>query len=117
DQPLNRVAGSSVHIPWHAFPAVEALRIADIGGLRARTKLLPIRVTDALPGVFATVRTGLAAWLAPSERSLLVSGTGGLLVLVQLGVLAGYAIALTADLIVDHRRHDTALLRLRGART
>src|SRR6185503_15663833 len=50
-------------------------------------------------------------------QSLLVSRTGVLLLLVQLGVLAGYAIALTADLIVDHRRLDTALLRLRGAST
>src|SRR6185503_11892374 len=117
DELLNRVGGSSVHITWHAFPAVEALRIADIGGLRARTELLPIRVTDALHGAFPTVRTGLPALLAASEQSLLVSRTGVLLVLVQLGVLAGYVIALTADLIVDHRRQDTALLRLRGAST
>ena len=82
DELLNRVGGSSVHITWHAFPAVEALRIADIGGLRARTELLPIRVTDALHGAFPTVRTGLPALLAASEQSLLVSRTGVLLVLV-----------------------------------
>src|SRR4029078_1437286 len=100
-----------------AFPRVDALRIADIGGMRSRTELLPIRVQDALQGSFPTVKTGLPALMAASEQSLLVSRTGVLLLLVQLGVLAGYAIALTADLIVDHRRLDTALLRLRGAST
>ena len=35
--------------------------------------------------------------------------------MAQLAVLAAYAIALTADLIVDHRRLDTALMRSRGA--
>jgi hypothetical protein len=117
DDLLGRAGGSSVHITWHAFPAVDDLRISDLGGLRARTELLPIRVTDALPGGYPSVKTGLPALLAASEQSLLVSRTGVLLVLVQLGVLAGYAIALTADLIVDHRRQDTALLRLRGAST
>jgi hypothetical protein len=114
---LGRVGGTSVHIAWHAFPAVDALRIADIGGMRSRTELLPIRVQDALQGAYPTVKTGLPALMAASEQSLLVSRTGVLLLLVQLGVLAGYAIALTADLIVDHRRLDTALLRLRGAST
>jgi len=114
---LGRVAGSTVHISWHAFPDVGKLRIADIAGLRARTEVLPARVSDVLQGTYPTVQTGLPALLAASEQSLLVSRTGVLLVLVQLGVLAGYAIALTADLIVDHRRVDTALLRLRGAST
>ena len=114
---LGRVGGSSTRIAWHAFPAVDALRIADIGGLRNRTELLPVRVTSALPGTYPTVKTGLPALMAVAEQSLLVSRTGVLLLLVQLGVLAGYAIALTADLIVDYRRLDTALLRLRGAST
>ena len=117
DELLKRVGGSSVRVTWHAFPTADALRIADIAGLRARTELLPIRVTDALQGAFPVVKTGLPALMAASEQALLVSRTGVLLMLVQLGVLAGYAIALTADLIVDHRRHDTALLRVRGAST
>jgi ABC-type lipoprotein release transport system permease subunit len=117
DDLLGRVGGSSMHIAWRAFPTVASLRIADIGGLRTRSELLPIRVQDVLQGSFPTVKTGLPALMASAEQSLLVSRTGVLLLLVQLGVLAGYAIALTADLIVDHRRLDTALLRLRGAST
>ena len=35
--------------------------------------------------------------------------------MAQLAILAAYAIVLTAALIVDHRRLDTALLRSRGA--
>ena len=117
DDLLARLGGTTIRLSWHAFPAVDQLHIADIAGLRARTELLPIQVTNALPGAYPTTKTGLPALLATSERSLLVSRTGVLLLLVQLGVLAGYAIALTADLIVDHRRIDTALLRSRGAST
>ena len=38
-----------------------------------------------------------------------------LLLIAQLAILAAYAIILTASLLVDHRRIDTALLRSRGA--
>ena len=69
----------------------------------------------AAVGGFPIVRTALAEILAASERSLLVSRTGILLLMAQLAILAGYAIVLTAALIVDHRRVDTALLRSRGA--
>jgi hypothetical protein len=71
DELLGRVGGTSVHIAWHAFPTVNALRISDIGGLRSRTELLPIRVQDALQGSFPTVKTGLPALMAASEQSLL----------------------------------------------
>jgi hypothetical protein len=61
------------------------------------------------------VASGLLTILRDAERSLLVSRTGVLLLLAQLSILAGYAIILTASLLVDHRRVDTALLRSRGA--
>jgi hypothetical protein len=61
------------------------------------------------------VVTGLDRIIADAERSLLASRTGILLLMAQLAVLAGYAILLTAALLVDHRRVDTALLRSRGA--
>ena len=40
-----------------------------------------------------------------------------LLLIIQLAVLAAYAIVLTANLLVEHRRVHTALLRSRGAGT
>ena len=40
-----------------------------------------------------------------------------LLLIIQLAVLAAYAIVLTANLLVEHRRVHTALLQSRGAGT
>ena len=114
---FGRAATGRVLETWHAFPRIDGLPIADIGALRARMEQLPARGADALKGSFVSAATGLPAILAAAERSLIASRTGVLLLLVQLAVLAGYAIALTADLIVDHRRVDTALLRSRGAST
>ena len=115
---LERAAGGrNVLFTWHAFPTFEALPIADVPGLRVRVDQLRAEVQAALPGGFTSVETGLPALLATAERQLLASRTGVLLLLAQLAILAGYAIALTADLIVDQRRLDTAMLRSRGAST
>ena len=100
---------------WHAFPRIDDIGIDGVNRLAARLGRLPAQIEQTLPGSFASVETGLPAILAEADRSLLVSRTGVLLLMAQLAILAGYAIALTADLIVDHRRLDTALLRSRGA--
>ena len=63
----------------------------------------------------ATVATRLASILAAVDRSVLVAQSGILLLLVQFGVLAGYAVVLVAALLMDRRRSETALLRARGA--
>jgi len=112
---LGRVGGSRVRLIWHGVPHVERIGTEHTRGLRARVEQLPAVVEGALPGAFTNVATGLPAILTESDRSLLVSRAGVLLLMIQLAVLAGYAIVLTADLIVDHRRLDTALLRSRGA--
>ena len=112
---LERVAGSTVSLTWHAFPQFEDLTIDQIGPLRSEFEALPDRLTAAMEGGFPVVRTDLVEILTAAERSLLVSRTGILLLMAQLAILAGYAIVLTAALIVDHRRVDTALLRSRGA--
>jgi hypothetical protein len=114
---LGRASRSSARLVWHAFPRIEGLTIGDVAALRSRIEQLPARLEAALPGEYASSATGLPDLLADSEQALLASRTGVLLLLAQLAVLAGYAIALTADLIVDHRRLDTALLRSRGAST
>ena len=46
---------------------------------------------------------------------MLVAQSGILLLLVQFGVLAGYAVILVAALLMDRRRSETALLQARGA--
>lgn len=115
DDLLGRVAGRTVPLTWHAFPHFERLTIDQIGPLEAELGTLPGTLKAAINEGFPTVRTDLGEILAASERSLLVSRTGILLLMAQLAILAGYAIVLTAALIVDHRRVDTALLRSRGA--
>ena len=63
----------------------------------------------------STVDTDLPAILERAERSLLVSRTGVLLLTIQLVVLAAYAVLLSAALLIEHRRVDTAMLQSRGA--
>src|SRR4029079_11140315 len=70
-----------------------------------------------LPELTPRVATQLGPILARSERSLLVSRTGVLLLIIQLAVLAAYAIVLTANLLVEHRRVHRAPLRSRRAGT
>ncbi|HET6744647.1 MAG TPA: ABC transporter permease, partial [Candidatus Limnocylindria bacterium] len=85
--------------------------------LRGGVRNLSDRLQDALPSVTPRVATELDTLLARSERSLLVSRTGVLLLIIQLAVLAAYAIVLTAGLLVEHRRVPTSLMRSRGAAT
>jgi hypothetical protein len=106
---------SSVRLTWHAFPDFSQLEVDGIGELRGSLSQLDERIEAALPSLQPTAGTDLDAMLAESERSLLVSRTGVLLLIVQLAVMAAYAIVLTAGLLVEHRRVQTSLLRSRGA--
>ncbi|HET7636128.1 MAG TPA: ABC transporter permease [Candidatus Limnocylindria bacterium] len=115
---FSRVIRSDALVHWYAFPHFEQLQIDGIGALR--TAISGIR--DRLEGAFGLsaqvgVRTRLAEILAAAERSLLVARTGVLILTVQLAVLAGYALLLTAGLLIEQRRVETALLRSRGAST
>ncbi|HEX5578755.1 MAG TPA: FtsX-like permease family protein, partial [Candidatus Limnocylindria bacterium] len=107
----------TVAFTWHAFPDFGELGVDETAALRARLRDLPARLEAALPDATPRVATQLGPILARSERSLLVSRTGVLLLIIQLAVLAAYAIVLTANLLVEHRRVHTALLRSRGAGT
>ena len=109
------VGGASIKLAWQALPDYGRLTVDDTSPLRARLGELPVRLGIATAGERPTVQTGLEEILAEAERSLLVSRTGVLLLMAQLAILAAYAIVLTAALLVDHRRVDTALLRSRGA--
>ena len=111
---LQRAGVASVHMRWRTFPNLERLTVDDAAQLRSRLEALPERLRIAI-GEDLDVATGLPSILGDAERSLLVSRTGVLLLMAQLAILAAYAIILTASLLVDHRRIDTALLRSRGA--
>jgi hypothetical protein len=97
DRALRAASGArSIELTWRAFPASDAMTLAD-GAVN--------------------VRTGLPDLLARTERSLLVTRAGVLVLTLQLVVLAAYAVLLSASLLVEHRRIDTAMLRSRGAGT
>ncbi|HYM52527.1 MAG TPA: FtsX-like permease family protein, partial [Candidatus Dormibacteraeota bacterium] len=110
-----RAAGARVQLQWRLLPDFDRLTIPAASQLRTRIENLPGRLESAVEVAPSSVVTGLDRIIADAERSLLASRTGILLLMAQLAVLAGYAILLTAALLVDHRRVDTALLRSRGA--
>lgn len=112
---LSGASATDVRVTWRAHPDFARLDVEGMPALRARVAELSERLERVLAGGFPRASTGLHELLLAGERSLLVSRTGVLLLLVQLAVLAAYAIVLTAGLLADHRRADTALLRSRGA--
>jgi len=104
----------AVDVVWTTFPRLDRLTVEDAPALRGRLSQLQDRLTTAAEQE-VTVATGLPALLESAERSLLVSGASVLLLMLQLTILAAYAIVLTASLMVEQRRIETALLRSRGA--
>ena len=105
-----------VSLVWTATPDPAGVGLGDVSALRGRVEDLRARLKAA--GVdAATVQTGLPDLLATTDRSLLVSRSGVLLLTIQLVVLAAYAALLSASLLVEHRRVGTAMLRSRGAGT
>jgi hypothetical protein len=115
---FDRAVKSGAQLHWYAFPRFDNVQIDGIGTLRSWVGGLPDRLESTF-GVAAQVgvRTRLDSILAAAERSLLVARTGVLILTVQLAVLAGYALLLTAGLLIEQRRVETALLRSRGAST
>lgn len=111
---LTKGTNGRVQLGWRAFPDVDAITVAGIDGLASGVSGLGSRLDTAL-AADVTVTTSLPEILADAERSLLVSRTGVLLLTVQLVVLAAYAVLLSASLLIEHRRIDTAMLRSRGA--
>ncbi len=115
---LSRVAHPNLVARWHALPAFGNLRIDDVGDFGASVAGMRGEIAGALGGSRRlVVTTRLDEILARAERSLLVARSGVLILTVQLAVLAGYALLLTAGLLVEQRRIETALLRSRGAGT
>ena len=104
---------TSVHLLWRAFPNFDGLTVDNIGSIRSRLGSL-IGGLDEPIGDRPIVTSGLPTMLETAERSLLVSRTEMLLLMAQLAIMAAYAIVLTASVLVDHRRVETALLRSRG---
>ncbi len=108
--------GRPVDAQWRAIPDLDGFRPETLDIVATEVTALSGVINAALPqSNQATVTTKLPAILASVDRSVLVTQAGILLLLVQFGVLAGYAVVLVAALLSDRRRTETALLRARGA--
>ena len=100
---------------WRAIPRVDGFTPESIAAVEALATGIDGRINAALPfSNQAQVLTRLPEILASVDRSVLVTQAGILLLLVQFGVLAGYAVILVAALLLERRRTETALLRARG---
>ena len=116
DALLARATTTRIAMTWHGRPDAARMRVADVAEFRARVSQLPGQLQATL-GTTPVVETELPQILQRAERSLLVSRTGVLLLTIQLVVLAAYAVLLSAALLIEHRRVDTAMLQSRGAGT
>lgn len=101
---------------WRILPAFQNLAVDEIEGLRRNVENLNAQLNfDTDVNNQYSVTTELDTILREAERSLLVTRSGVLVLTIQLAILAGYALLLTAGLLVDQRSVETALIRSRGA--
>lgn len=106
----------TAEVNWRILPIYENLTVSEVGPFRRDISALEDRVNRAAgSGNRFSVETELDDILREAERSLLVARTGVMILTIQLAVLAGYALVLTAGLLIEQRRVETALLRSRGA--
>ncbi len=113
---FSRTTYISADVYWRIFPAFPNLTVAEVGPFRENMDRLEGSLNVGVSsGQRFTVTTDLNNILREAERSLLVTRTGVMILTVQLAVLAGYALVLTAGLLIEQRRVETALLRSRGA--
>ncbi|MFI0417318.1 FtsX-like permease family protein [Spongiactinospora sp. 9N601] len=109
---------TSVAATWLGEPDLRTLAPDRLGPLAASVGALT-RIDDAaLPGCAdCAVTTNLPVMSAQLTTAGLVARSTMLVPILQLLLLAAYALMLTARLLADHRRMEVALLRSRGAGT
>jgi ABC-type antimicrobial peptide transport system permease subunit len=101
---------------WRIYPAWTNLGVGDVAPFRGAVEQIEGRLNTAAGSTNRfSMETSLPRILRAAERSLLVTRTGVLILTLQLAILAGYALVLTAGLLIEQRRVETALLRSRGA--
>ncbi|MGD2060873.1 MAG: FtsX-like permease family protein, partial [Acidimicrobiia bacterium] len=110
---------------WRILPRFENLEVQEVDAYRGQIDGLAAQLTAALfaevdpeaSGSAAgfSINTNLSNLLTDVDRSLTVTRSSVVALLVQLAILAGYALVLTAGLLVDTRRTETNLARSRGA--
>lgn len=112
-----------VDIEWWVRPTLSAIDDADVEPLQRQAESLErdldVALRRGLGSEYATlsalaVTTGLDEALRSSGRSLTVTRANVAAVLVQISLLAGFAIALTAELVAGTRTDETILAHARG---
>ncbi|MFC4005672.1 FtsX-like permease family protein [Nonomuraea purpurea] len=107
---------TSVNATWTAVPDLRALTPERLRPLAGAVDQVGERLKAA--GCTSCVTAGhLPEILTQLDTASLVARSTMLIPVLQLLLLAAYALMLTARLLADHRRMEVALLRSRGAGT
>ncbi len=114
------ITGGAAAVDWRIFPDLGTVDLDGLAPLKAAVNRLPGAINAAVRRVVSgapqiTVATGLGPKIDDLEAALLATRTGVLLLLIQLVALAAYALLLTAGLMVEQRRVESAMLHARGA--
>jgi hypothetical protein len=108
----------NTELSWRLEPRHEQIAIGEAGELRRKLAGMAGRLNaDREEGQQFDVVTSLPDILAGADRSLRLARAGVLVPSIQLALLAGYGLIVTAVLLVERRRRTTESLRLRGATT
>jgi ABC-type lipoprotein release transport system permease subunit len=116
------ITADTAETDWRIFPDLSGVDLDGLSPLRGGVARLDGTLASAVGAVLATtpnltVSTGLVPMIDDLQRALLATRTGVLLLLVQLVALAAYALLLTAGLMIEQRRVESAMLHARGAAT
>ncbi|WP_157247970.1 FtsX-like permease family protein [Nonomuraea typhae] len=103
-----------VSVSWLAIPDLRDLPPADLATLAAGVAAMKERLAAA-GCVNCGATSQLPEIITQLDTAALVARSTMLIPVLQLILLAGYALLLTARLLADHRRMEVALLRARGA--
>ncbi|MEN3540949.1 FtsX-like permease family protein [Microbispora sp. ZYX-F-249] len=104
--------GTGVSARWLAEPDLRRLSPDRLRPFAASVAGTSAAVRSGCPR--CTVTETLSGTLLRLDRGALVARSTMLVPVLQLLVLSAYALALTARLLAEHRRMETALLRSRG---
>ncbi len=111
---LSRFGGELTAV-WQVLPDLAGISSSEVGALRSTGEILESELDANQAGGQVTTSTGVSELAAQLDSAALVARSTMLIPVLQLAVLAAYALLLTARLISDHRRPELALLRARGA--
>jgi FtsX-like permease family len=108
----------NTELRWRIAPRHERLAIGEAQELRGELAGMAGRLNAGREeGQEFDLVTNLPEILAGADRSLRLARAGVLVPSIQLALLAGYGLIVTAALLIERRRTTTESLRLRGATT